>query len=121
MQEQWIREGQGFLLVYSITSKSTLDHVCSLREKVIRTKNSAKVPMVLVGNKCDLENERAISTEDGQALATKWGIPFFECSAKKRINHEECFYQVVREIRRLKSEATIKAKVKKPLFRCSIL
>jgi GTPase KRas len=122
MQEQWMREGQGFLLVYSITSKATLEHVCGLREKVMRTKNSTKVPMVLVGNKCDLEQERAVSTEEGKSIAEKWGVPFFESSAKKRINHEECFFQVAREIRKYKSEAKQKDKVKKPSpFRCQIL
>ncbi len=48
---------------------------------------------VLVGNKCDLEN-REVSREKGEELAREWGCSFFETSAKDKINHEECFFQV---------------------------
>ena len=56
--------------------------------------------MVLIGNKCDLESERQVTTGEGQDLAKSFGCPFFESSAKTRINVEESFYQLVREIRR---------------------
>jgi GTPase KRas protein len=64
-----------------------------------------------------------VTTEQGQALATSWGCPFFETSAKTKINHEECFFQIVREIRSMHSAEEKKAqgkKEKKP-FRCVIL
>jgi GTPase KRas protein len=101
MQDQWMREGKGFLLVYAINSQSSFNDVQTLREKVLRTKNSDNVPIVLVGNKCDLpDNERKISKQEGELLAAKWNVPFFETSAKKKVNNVECFYQVVREIKR---------------------
>jgi GTPase SAR1 family protein len=56
---------------------------------------------MLIGNKCDLESTRKVSKENGQALATQWGCSFFEVSAKENINHEECFFQMVRELRKL--------------------
>eukprot|EP00475_Leptophrys_vorax_P035975 TRINITY_DN5_c1_g1_i1.p1 TRINITY_DN5_c1_g1~~TRINITY_DN5_c1_g1_i1.p1 ORF type:complete len:193 (-),score=45.10 TRINITY_DN5_c1_g1_i1:57-635(-) len=102
MQDQWMREGKGFLLVYSVNSTSSFNDVQNLREKVLRTKNMDEVPMVLVGNKCDLpDNERKISKQEGELLAAKWNVPFFETSAKKKVNNVECFYQVVREIKRM--------------------
>lgn len=64
-----------------------------------------------------------IKQERGQKLAEQWGCPFYEASAKTKVNHEECFYQVVREIRKLnqKQEAA-KEKQKEGFFsRCIIL
>lgn len=60
--------------------------------------------MTLVGNKCDLASERKISTTEGQDLAKSFGIPFFETSAKTRVNVEEVFYSLVREIRKEKKQ-----------------
>lgn len=55
---------------------------------------------MLIGNKCDLEDERNIPYEDGQLLAEKLGCQFMEASAKSRTNVEESFYNLVREIRK---------------------
>jgi GTPase KRas protein len=100
MQDQWIREGQGFLVVYAINSRTSLDTAKNLREKILRAKDSNRVPVVLVGNKCDLNAERQVPTDEGQTLATAWGCPFFETSAKSKINNLECYFQVIREIKR---------------------
>ena len=69
-------------------------------------KETDKVPIVLVGNKCDMEGERQVSFDQGQTLAQEWGCPFFESSAKAKINNEECFYAVVREVRKMDEEAS---------------
>ena len=58
-----MKTGQGFLLVFSITSLSSLQELADLREQIMRIKDDNHVPIVLVGNKCDLENERQVSTE----------------------------------------------------------
>ncbi|GAB5354819.1 hypothetical protein AAMO2058_000152000 [Amorphochlora amoebiformis] len=99
MQDQWMRDGKGFLLVYNITDKTSFDNVRTLHDKILRTKDAAKVPVVLVGNKCDLADERVVSESEGKALAVEWSCPFFETSAKEKINNEICFFQLVREIR----------------------
>mmetsp|Transcript_71003 Transcript_71003/g.112852 ORF Transcript_71003/g.112852 Transcript_71003/m.112852 type:complete len:201 (-) Transcript_71003:211-813(-) len=104
MQDNWIREGKGFLLVYSITSPHTFNMIGTLRDKIFRTKDvddetQKDIPMVIAGNKCDLEYERKVSFEDGQKLAQSFGCPFFETSAKTKINNADCFYQIVRMIR----------------------
>lgn len=58
--------------------------------------------MVLVGNKCDLEDERMVSREQGMMLSQKWGgKPFYETSAMYKINVDEVFYDLVRQINRL--------------------
>ena len=52
-----------------------------------------------MGNKCDLEEERLVTKEEGEALASQFGCPYFETSAKEHINVEEAFSQLVREVR----------------------
>lgn len=77
---------------------------------------------VVVGNKSDLESERQVSTQEGMELARNFGAPFFETSAKTRVNVEESFYQLVREIRKAQGVTTKeKSKNKKGLKKCSIL
>jgi len=104
LRDQYIRTGQGFLIVYSITSAVTFKGVPDLRQKILGVKDEEEYPMILVGNKCDLEKERSVTVAEGQELAKSFSIPFFETSAKARINIEECFYELVREIRRWNAE-----------------
>jgi len=120
MQDQWMRDGKGFLLVYNITSRPTFEEVSTLYDKILRTKDTDKVPIVLVGNKCDLQKERQVSHEEGANLAQTWKCPFFETSAKMKINNETCFFELVREIRKMES-SNPKRRVQKKKFGCSIL
>jgi len=114
MRDQYMRTGQGFLMVYAITSRSSFEELVGFKEQILRVKDTDKVPMVVVGNKSDLESERQVSTQQGQDLAKSFGAPFFETSAKTRVNVEESFYQLVREIRKsngvAKNEQTQKKK-----------
>ena len=84
LRDQWVREGRGFLLVYSIDSKQTFDEIQTFRDRILLVnEDDQKVPMVLVGNKCDMEECRQVSIEEGRALADSFNIPFVECSALK--------------------------------------
>nr|AAT39341.1 Ras-related protein RAP1 [Oikopleura dioica] len=95
------QNGQGFALVYSITSQSTLQDLNEIREQILRVKDAEDVPLILIGNKCDLEGERAVGREQGQALARSWGnVQFMETSAKSKINVREMFDDLVRQINR---------------------
>jgi GTPase KRas protein len=114
-----MRDGKGFLLVYNITSRPTFDEVHLLHEKILRTKDTDKVPLVLVGNKCDLKDERQVEYNEGQELAKKWNCQFFETSAKIKLNNEACFFELVREIRRTNKSIPSNKTNKKKL--CTIL
>eukprot|EP01107_Rhizomastix_libera_P000041 TRINITY_DN10061_c0_g2_i1.p1 TRINITY_DN10061_c0_g2~~TRINITY_DN10061_c0_g2_i1.p1 ORF type:complete len:186 (-),score=52.76 TRINITY_DN10061_c0_g2_i1:103-660(-) len=100
MREQYMRTGQGFLLVFSLASRNTFNEVTKFSDQIKRVKDSDKVPIVLCGNKCDLpQNLKEVSEDEGTALAAKIGSPYFSTSAKERINVEQAFFQLVREIR----------------------
>ena len=58
MRDQYMRTGQGFLIVYSIIARASFDEVSSFREQILRVKDADKVPMVICGNKVDLEADR---------------------------------------------------------------
>jgi len=103
VRDQYMRQGQGFLIVYSITTKSSFAEAKYLHERVLRAKEAQHdeaVCLILVGNKCDLVKERVVSTEEGKLCAKQWNCPFFEASAKEDINVDEAFYELVREVRR---------------------
>ena len=61
---------------------------------------SEGVNKILIGNKCDWEEKRAVSTEQGQQLADELGIPFLEVSAKSNINIEKAFYSLAGDIKK---------------------
>jgi GTPase KRas len=104
MREQYMRTGEGFLLVYSITSRQSFEEIQTFEQQILRVKDKDYFPIILVGNKCDLEGERAVSKEEGQALAQQFNCKFIETSAKSRVNVDNAFYDLVREIRRYNRE-----------------
>ncbi|CAF1161775.1 unnamed protein product [Rotaria sp. Silwood1] len=103
MKDLYIKDSHGFLLVYSITSQATFNDIQGYYDRIINVKDidtHGPPAIVLVGNKIDLEKDRVISREAGQALARKWKCNFLETSAKDRANVTEVFYDLVRQINR---------------------
>ncbi|KAF2876755.1 ras family-domain-containing protein [Massariosphaeria phaeospora] len=123
LRDQWIRDGEGFVLVYSISSRSSFARIQRFHSQIQRVKETslsgsptypgsplsasslnsgsfAQVPVMLVGNKCDRVTEREVSTQEGSALAKELGCDFVEASAKNCVNVEKAFYEVVRQLRR---------------------
>ncbi|KAL3420016.1 Ras-like protein [Phlyctema vagabunda] len=104
MREQYMRTGEGFLLVYSITSRQSFEEIMTFQQQILRVKDKDYFPIIVVGNKCDLEGERQVSKQEGEALAKQFGCKFIETSAKSRTNVDNAFYDLVREIRRYNKE-----------------
>ena len=63
MREQYMRTGEGFLLVYSITSRQSFEEIMTFQQQILRVKDKDYFPIIVVGNKCDLQHERQVSTQ----------------------------------------------------------
>ena len=99
MRETYMRSGEGFLLVYSVTSRNSFNEITALQKQICRVKDSDSVPIILVANKCDLTHDRTVTVEEGKTLARKFKCRYVETSARLRVNVQECFYYLVREMR----------------------
>merc|ERR1712021_176316 len=83
MRDLYMKNGQGFVLVYSITAQSTFNDLQDLREQILRVKDTDDVPMVLVGNKCDLEEERVAGKETQEAEEIQMQNPLKESASAR--------------------------------------
>lgn len=111
----------GIILVYTITSRSSFEEVKHIKDELVRTyEEDRKVPTIFVGNKSDLEEERSVTTFEGQEIARFYSSLFCECSAKDRNDVEDIFYSLVQEIRRKNGDCHTK-KIKKKKNVCSLM
>ncbi|KAG7260949.1 hypothetical protein CRUP_016297 [Coryphaenoides rupestris] len=101
-RESHMRWGDGFVLVYDITDRGSFQEVAPLRSLLDEVKKPKNVPLVLVGNKADLEHGRQVATEEGERLAAEMSCAFYECSAcvDEAGGVAEAFHEVGREVRR---------------------
>jgi len=100
--------------VYDITDRGTFNSVRSWMSQ-IADHADAQVNRVLIGNKCDHESARQVSTDEGTKLADEYGVKFFETSAKNDINVNECFTTIAREAKaRIPTDNTSKQPLKPP-------
>lgn len=113
MREQYMRTGEGFLLVYSIIDKNSFEEIQGFHQQILRVKDRDEFPMILVGNKSDLEAERQVSTNQGKELAKNLKVSYVETSAKQRINVDLAFHELVRIIRKYNKENMPKTPKKK--------
>ncbi|KAG2459335.1 IDHC dehydrogenase, partial [Polypterus senegalus] len=99
MREQYMRTGDGFLIVYSVTDKASFEHVDRFHQLILRVKDRESFPMILVANKVDLVHLRKVSSEQGKEMAAKYNIPYIETSAKDPpLNVDKAFHDLVRVI-----------------------
>ena len=108
VRDQYIRIGEGFVCMYSVTTDASFQEVRNLREKLLNITDDEKIPCVLVGNKCDLTEDREVPTATGQALASEFHWKFLEASAKTKTNVVETFEEIVKSIRDYRTGSQVK-------------
>ena len=110
LRDGFIRKGDVFVVVFSIVERSSFIEASTIRDQVCRILGKEEapqsVPVVLVGNKCDLEAQREVSAEDGMSLAASWNVPYLEASAKTRTNVKEIFLEAVRMVMETQTAAS---------------
>ncbi|UJR22544.1 hypothetical protein I4U23_025593 [Adineta vaga] len=121
MRDLYIKNGRGFLVVFSLTSWQSFLDVRLVREQIIRVKGTENVPLCLVGNKCDASLHRQVTPNDALILAQTWNCPYIETSAKLAINVNDIFAEIVREINakiKMKRSQKKKKKYRKSFLSC---
>jgi len=101
MRDQYVRVGEGFLLVFSLTDRRSLDECYKLHRDILRIKDTDNVPMLLIGNKFDIRQTGMDA--HARLAAHTMHIPYFETSARTRFNIDEIFIELVRLIRKNKA------------------
>ncbi len=99
MREQYMRTGDGFLLVYSLTNRTSFEEIIRFHRQILRVKDRDEYPMILVANKADLNDQRVVSSSEAQELGKQLKVEVIEASAKTRMNVDQSFHQLVRTIR----------------------
>lgn len=96
MQRLSISKGHAFILVYSITSRQSLEELKPIYEEICQIKGDIdSIPIMLVGNKNDEDHNREVQTSAGEAMAKKWKCAFMETSAKTNHNVKELFQELL--------------------------
>ncbi|XP_037542270.1 ras-related protein Ral-B [Nematolebias whitei] len=100
IRDNYFRSGEGFLLVFCITEQESFSATDEFREQILRVKaEEDKIPLLLVGNKSDLEDRRQVSVDEARGKAEEWGVQYVETSAKTRANVDKVFFDLMREVR----------------------
>lgn len=94
----YYRGAMGILLVFDVTDQKSFENVRTWHAN-IEQHASEGVSKILIGNKSDWEDKRAVTTEQGEELAKELGIPYIETSAKSNSNVEEAFFNLAREVK----------------------
>ncbi|XP_057218599.1 GTP-binding protein REM 1 [Triplophysa rosa] len=102
--ENWVQDycmqvGNAYIIVYSITDRSSFESASELRIQLRRIRQAENIPIILVGNKSDLVRSREVAVEEGRACAVMFDCKFIETSASLHHNVHELFEGIVRQIR----------------------
>ena len=120
---KYIKSGDGFIFVYSVTNKVSFNKIKDIYEMAKNIKEVNDFPLIIVGNKEDLNNNRVISKNQGKKLAIEFNCLFYETSALCNTNIQKIFNSIVKEIikeMKKNSEDTHQEK-RNRRFKCTLL
>jgi len=105
IRDNYYRSGEGFMCVFSITEAESFAQSQEFRDQICRILDNEDIPLLLVGNKCDLAHLRKVSTREAEALAAEWNCQYIETSAKTPSNVNESYAMIIRLIQQQKQSA----------------
>ncbi|CAI5758792.1 unnamed protein product [Candida verbasci] len=103
MNEKHLIGIHGYLLIYSVTSRQSFELIEIIRDKILNSIGNDLVPMILIGNKYDLNYQRQISKEEGEELAKKFNCKFMETSVRENININNSFETLINDIEKIQN------------------
>lgn len=120
IRDNYYRNGEGFIILFSITDYESFTAIQDFYDHIYRVVGHSgdNIPIVLVGNKADLEQKRKVSRSEAQAKAQEWGCPYLETSAKTKYNIENLYINIIKQIISYKEKRDLSSK--KRSFRCQI-
>ena len=92
-----IRMSDGVILIYDITNESSYENISTWMDNIYDIKGKG-FPVIIIGNKCDKEEERQVPKKKGEELAKRYKITFFETSNKIGTNIEETVLKIINQI-----------------------
>ena len=95
--ELWIKFGQGILLVFSINDYESFEKIKRTYDNIVRIKQNQNCPILLIGNKIDLENERVVSYSEAKELAESWRIEYCEVSTRNDFNYQKILENILKK------------------------
>ncbi|KAK7678522.1 hypothetical protein QCA50_018394 [Cerrena zonata] len=115
LNEVYIKRARGFVLVFSLTQESTLQDVDNIRQQIqmIKAQEGQSIPIVVVGTKMDLAREREVTRDTIKDLAARWGLPFYETSAKNNWHVTDVFHDLLGQMRRRYPDEPLKKRKEK--------
>ena len=94
----FLRNAEGVIIVFDVTSQDSFDNVKGWINSIKSNIGENVIPIIIVGNKIDMENLREISKEDGNKIVSENGFKYFETSAKTGKGVDEAFKELVNQI-----------------------
>ncbi|KAH0794248.1 GTPase KRas isoform X2 [Histomonas meleagridis] len=98
IRSTYMRSGQGFIVVFAVNDPTSFDSIERFQKDIRITSGKEDIPIVVCGNKCDIE-ERSITKEEANQLCQSFKIKYFETSAKTNYNVSEVFAEITRMMR----------------------
>ncbi len=105
MRLSWLAKCDAYILMYNLTSRESFVALERYRKEILLTETGEDLPVLLVGNQLDREDERVVSEEEGRQKAEEWGSSYTEMSVKYNVGVIEAVRMCVREIKRSHASA----------------
>eukprot|EP00123_Amoebidium_parasiticum_P008214 comp18652_c0_seq1/m.20286 comp18652_c0_seq1/g.20286 ORF comp18652_c0_seq1/g.20286 comp18652_c0_seq1/m.20286 type:complete len:191 (-) comp18652_c0_seq1:206-778(-) len=121
IRDNYYRSGEGFFCVFSICEMQSFKDTQGFRDQILRVHDDESIPFILVGNKADLEEKRQVSKDEAGAKAREWNVPYLESSAKSKMNVDEAYFNLLRQIGWRKSSKSQDKKKEKKKSKCLVL